>query len=305
MSPSPIGTNLQPRGKFLDPRDLARLRNLLFGARLIVEGFCAGRHRSPFHDLSSELADFRPYCPGDDVRRLDWKAYGRADRLYVKQFRKETDMRGYLVVDTSASMAFRGSDSLSKFEYGAQIAAALAFLMLRQGDRPGLALCGESLHSYVAPQGTMRSLHSLVHALEGAEPSGRTRLAAGLRALLPIARRRGLLIVLSDFLEDPADIHDALAMYTHRGYAVLLLQILTEDELTLPTGGPFRFYDSEEPRAICANPAAVRDAYRGELERHLRAVRSNALARGMNYTLLRTTEPYVEALSAYSAKRGG
>lgn len=304
MSPSPIGTDLEPRGKFLNPHDLARLRNLLFGARLIVEGFYAGRHRSPFHDLSSELADFRPYCPGDDVRRLDWKAFGRADRLYVKQFRKETDMRGYLVVDTSASMAFRGSESLSKFEYGAQIAAALAFLMLRQGDRPGLALCAESLQSYVAPQGAMRSLYSLLHALEGVEPTGRTRIAAGLRALLPIARRRGLLIVLSDFLEDPADIFDALAMYTHRGFAVLLLQILTDDEIALPAGGPFRFYDSEEPRSICANPAAVRDGYRRELERHLHTLRSNALARGMSYMLLRTTVPYVEALSAYSAKRG-
>jgi uncharacterized protein (DUF58 family) len=289
---------------FLRPADLRQYRNLLFAARLVVEGFYAGKHRSPYHDYGAEFADYRPYVPGDEIRALDWKAAARTDRLYVKLFRKETDMSGYLLVDRSASMGFTGDAGVAKFEYCAYLAAAIAYLMLKQGDRPGLATCDETLRDYIAPGSTMPHLHRLLHGLERTTTGGQTNVAGSLRSLFPLAKRKGLLIVLSDLLEEPAELFGALSMYLHRGFAVLLFHVLTEDELHLPKASVARFTDPEGSGALNVVPAAIRSAYQREIRAWLEALSGGAKARGIHYRLLSTSTPYHEALRDYLTSRG-
>ncbi len=289
--------------RFLRPQDLRKFGNLLFAAKLVVEGFYAGRHRSPYHDFSAEFADYRAYVPGDEIRAVDWKAVARTDRLYVKLFRKETDMSAYLVLDKSASMGYSGPDGVTKYEYGAYAAAALSYLMLRQGDKPSVSLCDDTIRSFLPPRGTLRHLHGILHGLERTQPSGPTSVAHALRVLFPLAKRRGLLVVISDFLEDPDGIFDALAMYRHRGFAVLLLQVLTEDELHLPNLGAARFTDPEGPGALNLHPEAIRSAYEQALGAHLDALRMGAKARAIRFEQMTTSTPYYEALSAYLSSR--
>lgn len=289
---------------FLRPQDLRQYRNLLFAARLVVEGYYAGKHRSPYHDFSAEFADYRPYVPGDEIRALDWKAVARTDRLYVKLFRKETDMSAYLLIDKSASMGFAGEADVSKFDYCATLAAAVSYLMLKQGDRPGLATADDSIRTFIAPGSTLTHLHRLVYGLETTAPGGMTNVARALRTLFPLAKRRGLLIVLSDLLEEPADLFNALSMYLHRGFSVLLFHVLTEDELHLPRAAAARFTDPEGPGVLTVEPAAVRSAYQTEIGRWLGELNGGAKARGIHYRLLSTSTPYHEALRDYLTSRG-
>jgi uncharacterized protein (DUF58 family) len=308
-SPSSAAWAPQPEGRarFLRPQDLRPFKNLLFAARMIVEGSYAGRHRSPYHDVSAEFADYRSYVPGDDIRSVDWKAVARTDRLFIKLFRKETDMSGYLLVDKSASMGFRGeanAEGGSKYEYCAYLAAAISYLMLQQGDRPGLSLCDASLRSFQPPGGTLRHLQTFMQHLERASPDGETNVAAALRTLFPLARKRGLLIVLSDLLEEPDALFTALGMYRHRGFSVLLFHVLTEEELFLPGKSAARYTDPEGAGVLNVDPESIRGAYRKELQAHLDAVSGGCKARGIHYQLLKTTTPYHEALSAYLTSRG-
>jgi len=293
-----------PSQKFLRPQDLRQFRNLLFAAKMVVEGFYAGRHRSPYHDFSAEFADYRQYVPGDEIRAVDWKAVARTDRLYVKLFRKETDMSAYLLVDKSASMDFRGEAGVSKYEYCAYLTAAISYLMLQQGDRPGLSFCDDALRGYLPPRGTLTHLNGLMQNLERTRPGGPTSVVTALQTLFPLARRRGLLIVLSDFLEEPADLFHALGMFLHRGFTVLLFHVLTDEELYLPDTGAARFTDPEGPGALNAEPEAIRAAYRAELQGHLDTLREGAKARRIHYDLLSTSTPYPRALSAYLTTRG-
>jgi uncharacterized protein (DUF58 family) len=324
--------------RFLRPQDLRRFHSFRFAARLVVEGFYAGRHRSPYHDASAEFADYRPYVPGDELRSLDWRAYARTDRDYVKLFRKETDMRCHVLLDISRSMAFRGEpeaepptvtparraswwrrllegrengrpdaavgEGLSKFEYGAYLAAALCYLMIQQGDKASLALGADALQTFVPPGGTMTHLHSLLYPLEQVRPEGPTHLSAALSSLFLLARRKGLLVVISDFLEEPEPLFRALSMYTYRGWQVLLLHLLTETEQELPDEqGTLRFLDSEGPGSLEADPEALRAAYKAELKAHLDTLETQAKARRIHYARMTTSTPYDRALERYLTTR--
>ncbi len=271
---------------------------------MVVEGFYAGKHRSPYHDFSAEFADYRPYVPGDEIRALDWKAVARTDRLYVKLFRKETDMSAYLLIDKSASMGFKDEQGVSKLEYCAYLSAAISFLMLKQGDRPGMAFCDDSLRGYTPPGGTMAHLHTLIHGLEKTIPGGSTNVAGALRTLFPIAKRRGLLIIMSDMLEDSEELFHVLGMYLHRGFTALLFHVLTQDELQLPSASAARFTDPEGPGVLTVEPASIRAAYEAELQAWLDQLSSGAKARGIHYRLMSTATPYHEALRDYLTSRG-
>ena len=300
-SPSEIA-----RWKYLQPAELRRLRNFQFAARLVVEGFFQGRHRSPYHDFSSEFADYRPYTPGDEIRAIDWRAFARTDRYYIKLFRKETDMNCYLLVDKSRSMAYRdpsSRDTVTKLEYASFLAAALAYLMIQQGDKAGLSLCDDALRTFVPASGTRPSLQRMMVTLERTEAGGPTRLAHVLRTLFGVIRRKGLLVVLSDFLEEPEPLFSALNMFAHRGFSVLLLHVLTEAELKLPAVESALFRDMESPAYAVTEPEAIREAYQAEIDAYLREMEGNAKARKMHYQLAVTSEPYHRPLEAYLTAR--
>ncbi len=335
--PPPPPPTLPPSAtsRYLRPQDLRRFENFQFAAKMVVEGFYSGRHRSPFHDRSAEFSDYRPYVAGDEIRSLDWRAYARTDRDYVKLFRKETDMRCHVLLDTSRSMAFRDEAALiaqttprpslfdrlrrrsarpnadappptallSKFEYGAYLTAGLCYLMVQQGDKASLALGASALNTFVPPGGTITHLHGLLSHLERTQPDGETAIANAVRGLFTLTRRRGLLVVISDFLEEPDPLFDALAMYTYRGWQILLLHVLTETELNLPGNGPQHYLDAETSGHLDADPDSLRAAYQSELHDWLQGLETQAKARGIHYSRMTTATPYDQALERYLTAR--
>lgn len=292
------------RWKYLKPADLKRFKNLQFAAKLVVEGYFQGKHRSPFYDFSAEFADYRPYSPGDEIRSIDWKAYARTDRYYVKLSRKETDMNCVVLVDKSSSMAFRGQAPISKLDYASYLAASLSYLMIKQGDKVGMAVCDDLVRGYVPPGGTTQALYQSLSLLERIKPGGPTSLSLGLQLLSGMVKRRGLLIVISDFLDDTDKIFKALSMYTHRGFAVLLFHVMTDDEMNLPDSPNALFYDPESPLAVPAEPDSIRKAYQDEMKSFIESMDSKAKARRIHYHLSLTSEPYHKALDTFLTARG-
>ena len=291
------------RWKYLQPADLRRLRNFQFAAKLVVEGFYQGKHRSPYYDFSSEFADYRPYTPGDEIRAIDWRAFARTDRFYVKLYRKETDMNCYLLVDKSNSMGYCGESPLSKLEYASYLAAALAYLMIQQGDKASLALCDDTMRAFIPAGGTRQNLQRILVTLERTEPGGPTRLAEALQTLFGVIKRKGLLVVISDFLDDIAPTFSALNMFSHRGFAILLFHVLADAELNLPRVSSALFRDLESPARAAAEPDAIRAAYQAEIRLFLRELQANAKARKMYYQFANTADPYQKALEAYLTAR--
>ena len=300
VEPKPLSTG----SRFLNPKDFQRLANLQFAAKLVVEGYFAGKHRSPYHDFSSEFADYRPYTPGDEIRAIDWRAFARTDRFYIKLFRKETDMSCVVVVDKSKSMGFSGeAGGISKLEYASYLTAALSYLLVRQGDKAGLALCDERLQLYRPPGGTNHALQGSLVALEHVEAHGQTHLAASLNVLFGIIKRKGLLVVVSDFLDDIDAVFSSLSMFAHKGFSILLFQTLTPDELLLPYTPNALFLDPESNQTIAAEPNAIRKAYQAEVEAFISDIGNRAKARRMHYHLANTSEPYYKALEAFLTAR--
>lgn len=290
--------------RYLHPADLKRLKNMEFVARKVVEGYFSGKHRSPYRDFSQEFADYRAYVPGDDLRVLDWKTYARTDRYYVKLFRKDTGMLCYLLLDKSNSMAYRGGDSdLSKLEYACFLVAALGFLIVKQGDRAGLCLFDDQLRDYRPPGGTMPHLFLLLNDLEHLQPGGTTRISAALQSAFHLLKRRGLLVVVSDFLDEPPDIFSALSMFTHKQFEVLLFHVLHDDELSLPKLDHARFVDLELSSTLVAEPEVLRQTYRAEFGRYLALMKGHAQARRIDYNLVTTSTHYNEVLEKYLAVR--
>ncbi len=282
-----------------------RFRNMQFAARLIVEGFYQGKHRSPFYDFSSEFADYRPYTPGDEIRAVDWKAYARTDRYYIKLFRKETDMSCAIVVDKSSSMGFRGDAPISKLEYASFLAAALSFLVITQGDKAGLAICDTKMRTYIPSGGTTQTLQRMMVELERVVPSGLTQLSDCLQVVFGLMKRRGLLVVISDFLDDTDKLFSALSMFAHRGFSVLLFHVMSDDELNLPEAASALFVDPESMRSVAVEPESVRRAYQEEIRGFIGEMTAQAKARRMHYQLASTADPYDKALEAFLTARKG
>lgn len=293
--------------KYLSPADLKGLKNLLFAARVIVEGAYAGRHRSPYKGSAAEFVDYREYYPGDELRSVDWKAYARTDRYFVKLFERETDMNCQMLIDHSASMAYGGKEfdayfptrELSKLEYASYLAAALAFLLVKQGDRVGMTLFDDKVNVHAPAGSTFPHLYSLLNVLEGIRPGRRTSVAKALRDTFTLQKRRGLLVVISDFLDDPAEIFRALDMYRHRRFEILLYHVLHRYEVGLPPIENVDFIDAESGETLTVRPADIAEGYERELRRFIHTMSSNAKARAIDYVFLDTSTPYPVALQKY------
>lgn len=293
--------------RYLCPSDVSSLKNLLFASKMIVEGAYTGKHRSPFKGRSPEFSDYREYAPGDEMRDIDWKAFARTDRHMIKLFERESDMSAHLVVDRSASMAYGGTkyratfgdDDVSKLDYAFQLAAAMAYLIIKQGDKVGLTLFDTRVRTHIPPGGTFPHLYSMLQALEKQTAGERTSLAASLRQAFPLFRRRGLLIVISDFLDEPAEIFRALNLYRHRGFEVILFHIMHRFERRLPDLPSVNFIDLETAESMSAASDDIAESYEREIENFVRELKSGARARGMDYELVSTDQPYVESLRRY------
>jgi uncharacterized protein (DUF58 family) len=288
----------------LSPGELERFRNLLVFARSTVEGYFVGKHKSPYRGSSVEFADYKEYVPGDEVNRIDWRAYGRSRRLFVRQYEAETDMVIYLLVDVSASMSYAGPGRQSKYLVAAKIAAALACLMIQQGDKAALVLFAETLSRFLAPGGTRRHLHNLVTELERVEPAAATGIARALHECNGLFKKRGRLVILSDFWTEPEPFLDALGQFLHRKFEVLLLHVLDPDELDLPDAHAARFQDMETREEVQVDLEEIRAAYRETARRRLEDLAREANLRRVSHAVVNTRQPYLEAIEAYLGFRG-
>jgi uncharacterized protein (DUF58 family) len=278
---------------------LERFGNLLVFARSTVEGYFAGKHKSPFRGSSVEFADYKEYIPGDDPKRIDWRAYGRSRRLFIRQYEAETDMAVYLLVDISGSMDYAGSEAQSKYILAARIAAALAYLMIHQGDKVALVLFSEQLKQFLPPGGTRRHLHQIVRELEAVTPAFGTGTADALAECDQLFKKRGKLVVLSDFWDDSERTFEALSRFLHRKFEILLLHVTHPHEMDLPSVNAARFHDMETHDEIEVEPEEIRAAYRESARQRSVALSREASNRNITYALVDTNRPYLDAIEAY------
>jgi uncharacterized protein (DUF58 family) len=299
MAVSPATRDL----RFLDPAVLARLGSMELKARTVVEGFLSGLHRSPFKGFSVEFAEYRPYLPGDDLSTMDWKVYARTDRHYVRKSEEETTLDCHLLLDVSASMGYRGGAPMTKLEYGAVLAASLAFLMHRQRDATGL-MTFDSRVTFRLPPGSRRGhLHALLIALEQARASGRSEITRPLQQVVDALVKRSLVVVVSDLLDDPEPTIRALRQLKCRGTDVIVFQPLDPHELTFPFHDAATFRDVETAEAVMTHAATVRGAYLRELAGLTLRLGRELRGSGIDYVQLDSSQPLDVALMAYLSAR--
>ena len=288
--------------RFLDPAVVARLGSLELKARTIVEGFLSGLHRSPFKGFSVEFAEYRQYMPGDDLSTIDWKVYARSDRFFVKKFEEETNLDCHLMLDVSGSMAY-GSGAMTKFEYGACLAASLAYLMNRQRDAVGLMAFDERIVSLLPASARPGHLRALLVTLDRLQLGRETHMSKPLQQLCDALTKRGMVVLISDLLDDPESVVRGLRHFQFRGADVVVFHVLDPHELEFPFDRATRFEDLETDEEIVAVPAAVRSHYlkgiRGLIDRYRRELG----AAGIEYNLLNTAQPLELALLAYLSTR--
>ncbi len=289
--------------RFLDPAVIARLGTMELKARTVVEGFLSGLHRSPYKGFSVEFAEYRQYMRGDDLSTIDWKVYARTDRHYVKKFEEETNLECHLLIDVSASMAYRGTAPMSKLEYGSVLAGSLAFLMHRQRDATGLIAFDDHIVFRLPAGARPGQLHALLLALGRLEPGRRSNLARPLHQLAEALVKRSLVVLVSDLLDEPEPLIKGLRHLKFRGTDVVVFQVLDPNELTFPFRGASRFRDLESGDELTADPSAIRTSYLRALagltlryDRELRGA-------GIDYVQLDSSQPLDFALLAYLSAR--
>lgn len=292
------------RTPLLDPAVLAKMGNLRLRVRAIAEGVLAGLHRSPHHGQSVEFAEHKEYSPGDDVRHLDWKAYARFDKYYVKRFEQETNLRAYLVVDASGSMGYRGRpEGLTKLEVASALAASLAYLLFRQQDAAGLVLVGDEVRAAIPPRAAASHLGPLLEALEATTPAGETRLGAAVDWLVERAPRRSSVLVFSDLMDREDRVVRKIAQLGLRRHDVTVFHVLDPAELEFPFDDPTLFLSMEDGRQVEAHGRDVRKGYLELVGRWLEEVRRTAAEADVDYQLCRTDRPLDEVLVPFLARR--
>ncbi len=289
----------------LDPRVLDQIAGLELKAKHIVEGYVSGLHRSPFHGFSVEFAEHREYVPGDDIRFLDWKVFGRTDRLYIKRYEEETNLEAHLVVDVSASMAYETKDGTgpSKLDYATWSAGALAYLITQQQDAAGLVLYDDEIRTTLPAQSNEAHLRTVFKLLEEATPRGETRTGRALSEVAETVRRRGVIVLFSDLLDDRREVARGLRNLRQRGHEVILFHILASDEVQFPFERMTRFQGLEGLGRVTADPLALRQAYLAEVESFRKMLRRVCLQNRIDLIELDTSKSLGVVLAAYLAKR--
>lgn len=276
--------------KYLRPEDIRRLATYEFAPRALAEGYLSGKHMSKQRGSSIEFHDYRQYVPGDDLALVDWRVYARTDRHYLRTFEQETNMECAIFLDSSASMGF--GENPRKLDYASFFAAALAYLVFLSRDRVALQIFDARVRHFFPHGSTDRHLVNLMHALERNEPGNPTSLAEALRRSAPLLKRRGSVVIISDFFDDAASIFLALNPYLHRGFKVFLFHVLTPEEIELPQRGLLTFLDLEDRSRIVAHTSNIRSHYREAIKKHIQNLRALSARRGVEYSLARTDTPF-------------
>jgi uncharacterized protein (DUF58 family) len=288
--------------RYFDPEGLSRIGNMELVARQVVEGFLTGRHRSPYHGFSVEYLDHRAYTPGDDLRTIDWKLLARTDKYHVKLFEDETNLRATILLDCSASMTFK-SDGLSKLEYGSYLAAALSHLMLHQNDAVGLVLFDNQVRESLPPRARATQFRLILDLLEHPPAHGDTDVGTILHEVAERIKRRGLVIIISDLIDDEAKIAGGLQHFRHNRHEVVVFQVMDDAELTFPYDRITRFKDIEGAGRVVTNPNSLRTRYLSRMQTFLDGIKGACFERGISYNLANTKQPYDMFLASYLEKR--
>src|SRR5438874_406811 len=303
-----------------DPSSLAKYGRLALVARTLVEGFLTGVHKSPYKGFSVEFAEHRQYYPGDEIRHIDWSAYCKTDRYYIKEFEEETNLKAHLLVDASGSMAYRGGAKKgkgplnakapvpfvahSKFEYAQYIAASLAYLMLHQLDAVGLTLHDTKVRAMIPPRASSKHLLNLIHTLDRTQPGGETSMAPLWHELAGQIKRRGMVIILSDCFDQLGPLMNALRHFRHRQHEVLLFHILAPEEIEFPFRKWTQFRDLEVAgHKLLVDPQRLRKEYLKNFGEFCKGLRDQAGQMQIDYHLLRTDEAVDRALGVYLTPR--
>lgn len=267
----------------------------------MVEGFLSGLHASPLKGFSQEFADYRQYMPGDELKRIDWKAYGRSDRFYIKEYQEETNLRAYILLDKSGSMGY--GKKISKLEYAKYLAASLAYMLIKQKDSVGIATFDRKIEEIIPPSARRTNLMMILRTIAQANAGGETSVHDVLFQLAQKIKRRGLVIVLSDMLDDPEDVLRALRSFRYRKHEVIVFQIIDKDEKDFPFEESAIFSDLETDSEMVVTPGLMRSRYRKRFKEFLELSHRNLLESHIDHTVLETTTPYDKALFAYLQKR--
>lgn len=290
--------------KYFDPATLAKIQGLELRARHIVEGYVAGVHKSPYHGFSIEFAEHREYVAGDDLRYVDWKVFGKTDKFYLKQFEEETNLICYLLLDTSESMRYRGPDApLSKLDYAKCGVAALAYLVLQQQDSVGLVTFDREIRSIIRSSSNPGHLKQVLHALEHSPPERKSGMGPIFHDLAERLKKRGIVLIVSDLLDDVPSLLAGLKHFRHRRHEVVLLHLLDPAEIDFPFQQTTLFRGLEQLPEVLTDPRALRRAYLDELEKFMRAVRRGCRDQRIDYVAVRTDQPLDVFLSSFLAAR--
>ena len=289
---------------FLDPAGLALVSRMALVARHAVDGFLSGLHPSPYHGSSIEYADHRPYTLGDEIRTIDWKLLAKTNKTYVKLFEDQTNVRATIVLDASRSMDFKSDEvEMTKFAYGSYLAVALAYLMLRQNDAVGFALIDDKVREYMPARSQPSYFRRMIDILEDTQPSEATAIGPSLHEVAARLKGRGIVIFISDMIDDVDSVIDGLSHFRHQHNDVIVFQLIDPTELSFPYDKMTRFKDMEGAGTLMTHPRSVRKEYLKRLDDFLKRCRNDCMERGMSHELLPTETPYEKSLSAYLEKR--
>lgn len=291
------------RSSFIDPRQLESLAGTKLRARSVVEGVIAGMHRNPHRGSSVEFAEYKEYAAGDELKHIDWRAFARVDRFYVKQFEDETNLRAYFLLDQSGSMDFAFDGVMTKYRYGATLTAALAWLLLQQGDAPGLMLFDEKPGAFLAPSAKKSQLDDLCTMLDAAKVRGKTRTELAVARIAETLRARSLVVLISDFIDAKDDTLTLAKILRRRGMEVVLFHLMDRAEWTLPWEEMCVFEGMEGEGEQLAEPDEIRSAYQAEVQKHLDWVQRECVSADMEYFHVYTDQPVEEAVLALTQRR--
>ncbi len=289
--------------KYLNPAIISKLNSLELKARLVVEGFMVGMHKSPYHGFSVEFTEHRPYMQGDNLKDVDWKVYGKTERYFIKQYEEETNLKSYILLDTSKSMDYKSEGNITKLNYSVILVAALSYLMIKQQDAVGLSLYSEKINKYFPPKTTRAYLQEILKSLNAVEASSKTNTAASLNSIAEKIKRRGLVIIVSDFFDDVNSILTALKHFRYKNNEVIVFQILDPIERSFSFGRDAIFKDLETGAEMTTQPYQIQKAYRDAMTSFINKIKSECLNSNIEYNLIETSTPFDKALFNYIQKR--
>lgn len=288
--------------KYLKPEVVSKLSSMELRARLVVEGFITGLHRSPYHGFSVEFAEHRPYMPGDEIKHVDWKVYAKTDRFYIKQFEEETNLKSYILLDTSASMGY-SSHAVTKLQYASYLTSALSYLMLKQRDAVGLLLFDEKIRRYLPPRSMNSYLFQIIVELENLTCGQQTNLGDVLHEMAERVKRRGLVILISDLLDNPEKVIAGLKHFRHRKHEVIVFHILDPFEIKFDFKKDYIFKDMENDEEMSTQPWHIRRDYRKKVQRFIENYKRGCRENRVDYVLIDTSQNFDSVLFEYLIKR--